>query len=310
MLGVGRDRAAAFRPYRVTVDHTPIAFLAADASPLESRSPVWEAGPGSAGIAAAHGERTHALLTAVRRAAAHDEVVAVYLHWGTEGHACPSPAQRGLASSLAAAGADVVVGSHAHVQQGAGWLGDTYVAYGLGNFLWYHDGVPDTGVLRVRVEDGHVVSDGWAPARIPQIGPPAPVHGRARSAAVARWRSLRGCAQLRPVSDFGGDDERSMAADNSSGFKCRTVAGSQHWSAHAYGAAIDVNLVENPDLHDGSVRPEAGRAFARLVREAGASLPPGAIRADDIVVRAFAEIGWEWGGQWSVPDYQHFSAAP
>jgi poly-gamma-glutamate synthesis protein (capsule biosynthesis protein) len=118
----------------------------------------------------------------------------------------------------------------------------------------------------------------------------------------AHWPIRR----LRPASDFGGDDERSMAADNTSGFNCRLVAGSDRWSAHAYGAAIDVNPVENPDLHNGSVRPAAGRPFARLVRAAGASLPPGTIRAGDIVVEAFAEIGWEWGGTWSSPDYQHF----
>jgi hypothetical protein len=322
VVGVGRDRAAAFTPYRATVDDTRIAFLAADASTRESRSPVWEAGPSSPGIAAARGSRTHALLGAVREAAAHDEVVVVYLHWGVEGHACPSPSQRNLARALAAAGADVVVGSHTHVQQGAGWLGDTYVDYGLGNFLWYHNGAPDTGVLRVRVEDGHVVSDRWVPARIPLIGPPVPVHGRARAEAIARWRSLRGCSGLasrpaasadpreslpaysssvrrigpalqdrmrsthgpgcpvpwsdlrllhvsyvgfddeahtgdivvaaehardvvgvfarlyhvhwpirllRPASDFGGDDERSMAADNTSGFNCRHVAGSDRW---------------------------------------------------------------------------------
>ncbi len=399
VLGVGRDRAAAFTPYRVTVDDTRIAFLAADASTRESSSPAWEAGPSSAGIAAARGSHTHALLGAVRKAAAHDQVVVVYLHWGVEGDACPSPSQRNLARGLAAAGADVVVGSHTHVQQGAGWLGDTYVNYGLGNFLWYRNGVPDTGILRVRVEDGHVMSDRWVPAQIPLIGPPVPVHGRARAEAVARWRSLRACAglapwpasaadpreplpaysssvrgigpalrdrmrstyrpgcpvpwsdlrslrlsyvgfdgeahkgaivvaaehardvvgvfariyrarwpirRLRPASDFGGDDERSMAADNTSGFNCRHVAGSDRWSAHAYGAAIDINPVENPDLHDGTVRPSAGRPFARLVR-AGASLPPGTIRAGDLLVEAFAEIGWEWGGTWSSPDYQHFS---
>jgi hypothetical protein len=400
VVGVGRDRAAAFTPYRVTVDDTRIAFLAADASPREGSSRVWEAGPSTPGIAAARGSRTQALLGAVRKTAFHDEVVVVYLHWGVEGHACPSPSQRNLARALAAAGADVVVGSHTHVQQGAGWLGETYVDYGLGNFLWYHNGVPDAGVLRVRVEDGHVVSDRWVPARIPLIGPPVPVRGRARAEAVARWRSLRACAglasgapssadpggslpsysasvrrigpalrdrmrsthgpgcpvpwsglrslhlsyvgfdgeahtgeivvaaehardvvgvfarlyqarwpirRLRPASDFGGDDERSMAADNTSGYNCRHVAGSDRWSAHAYGAAIDVNPVQNPDLHDGSVRPAAGRPFARLVRAAGASLPPGTIRAGDLVVEAFAEIGWEWGGTWSSPDYQHFS---
>jgi poly-gamma-glutamate synthesis protein (capsule biosynthesis protein) len=399
VIGVGRDRAAAFTPYRVTVGHTRIAFLAADASTREGRSPIWEAGPRSPGIAAARGSRTHALLRAVRTAAAHDEVVVVYLHWGVEGHSCPSPTQRILARGLAAAGADVVVGSHTHVQQAAGWLGNTYVDYGLGNFLWYHNGEPDSGVLRVRIEDGRAVSDHWAPARIPLIGPPAPVHGRTRAEAVARWRSLRDCAglashptssadhrqslpaysssvhridaaqrdrmrsthgrgcpvpwgdlrslhvsyvgfdgeahtgeivvaaahardvigvfarlydarwpirRLRPVSDYGGDDERSMAADNTSGFNCRRVAGSDHWSAHAYGDAIDVNPVENPDLQDGLVRPAAGRPFARLDREEGVSVPTGTIRAGDVVVEAFAAIGWDWGGTWASPDYQHF----
>ena len=32
------------------------------------------------------------------------------------------------------------------------------------------------------------------------------------------------------------------------------------------------------------------------------------VRAGDVVVRAFAEVGWEWGGDWtSSKDYQHFS---
>jgi poly-gamma-glutamate synthesis protein (capsule biosynthesis protein) len=28
-----------------------------------------------------------------------------------------------------------------------------------------------------------------------------------------------------------------------------------------------------------------------------------------VVVRAFAAVGWEWGGTWTDPDYQHFSAS-
>ena len=58
---------------------------------------------------------------------------------------------------LAAAGADVVVGSHSHVVGGAGWSGDTYVSYGLGNFVWYHSRQPDTGVLVLRLDADGVV---------------------------------------------------------------------------------------------------------------------------------------------------------
>ena len=75
---------------------------------------------------------------------------------GRGGPDLPEPGS-GPREALAAAGADVIVGSHAHVQLGSGWLGNTYVNYGLGNFLWYHNDVPETGVLRVRVEDGQVV---------------------------------------------------------------------------------------------------------------------------------------------------------
>ena len=35
---------------------------------------------------------------------------------------------------------------------------------------------------------------------------------------------------------------------------------------------------------------------------------PGMITPDGVVVRAFASIGWTWGGTWSsLKDYQHFS---
>jgi poly-gamma-glutamate synthesis protein (capsule biosynthesis protein) len=120
----------------------------------------------------------------------------------------------------------------------------------------------------------------------------------------ARWPIRR----MRLVDAYGGDDERSMAADNTSGFNCRRVKGSAEWSDHAFGAAIDLNPVQNPYLTPSSVFPPTSRRFAALDRSAGALVPEGTIRSDDVVVRAFAAIGWEWGGSWSVPDYQHFSA--
>jgi hypothetical protein len=122
----------------------------------------------------------------------------------------------------------------------------------------------------------------------------------------ARWPIRR----MRLVDDYGGDDDRSMAANNTSGYNCRRVAGTDSWSAHAYGAAIDVNPVQNPYVTGSSIGPPAGQRFALMDRSAGAHVPAGTIRAGDAVVRAFAHIGWEWGGQWSSPkDYQHFTAA-
>ena len=114
--------------------------------------------------------------------------------------------------------------------------------------------------------------------------------------------------RMRLVDDYGGDDDRSMAADNTSSFNCRTVSGTDHWSDHAFGAAVDVNPLQNPYLHGGEVSPRAGRRYATIDRSAGVRVPSGSIRTGDVVVKAFAAIGWEWGGTWSEPDYQHFSA--
>ena len=65
---------------------------------------------------------------------------------------------------------------------------------------------------------------------------------------------------MRLIDDYGGDDDRSMAANNTSGFNCRRVAGQSSWSAHAYGEAIDLNPVQNPYVRPGSITPPAGGA--------------------------------------------------
>ncbi len=111
--------------------------------------------------------------------------------------------------------------------------------------------------------------------------------------------------RMKPVSAYGGDDNVSMANDNTSGFNCRdaVTGGPAKWSAHAYGEAIDVNTVENPYVLDGEVLPAAGRAYADR-----APYRPGMAVPDGVLVKAFASVGWSWGGVWSEPDYQHFSS--
>jgi hypothetical protein len=112
--------------------------------------------------------------------------------------------------------------------------------------------------------------------------------------------------RMTPVAAFGGSDTRSMAADNTSAFNCRyaVAPGPKRWSVHAFGEAIDVNTVENPYLEGGHVLPPAGRSYLDRTRHR-----PGMAVAGGALVRAFASVGWLWGGRWSAsPDWQHFSA--
>jgi hypothetical protein len=112
--------------------------------------------------------------------------------------------------------------------------------------------------------------------------------------------------RLRPIDAYGGNDERSLAADNTSAFNCRYVVGPgpRRWSQHAYGLAVDVNPVENPYLEGGRVHPRAGRAYLNRSK-----VRPGMAVRGGLLVRAVAAVGWQWGGRWrGTPDYQHFSA--
>jgi hypothetical protein len=109
--------------------------------------------------------------------------------------------------------------------------------------------------------------------------------------------------RIAPIAAFHGSDDASMAADNTSAFNCRQAVGGSGWSEHAYGTAIDVNPVENPYVLGGKALPPAGRRYLDRAR-----VRPGMAVAGGVLVRAFASVGWKWGGRWAgSPDYQHFS---
>lgn len=108
---------------------------------------------------------------------------------------------------------------------------------------------------------------------------------------------------VEPVDRYGGDDQASMRANNTSVFNCRYVAGTTKWSEHAYGRAVDLNPLVNPYVQGTAVDPPEGAPYADRSRT-----DQGMTHADDVAVRAFAAQGWVWGGTWSgSKDYQHFS---
>lgn len=109
-----------------------------------------------------------------------------------------------------------------------------------------------------------------------------------------------------PVSRYGWDDDASMNDDNTSAFNYRTIFGTDIMSRHARGRAIDINPLLNPHYRgDGTIVPKGA------VYQAG---EPGVLVEGDLVVAAFTNAGWIWGGKasegWDISvfghDYQHF----
>ncbi len=142
MIGIGRNAARAFAPYRTVVHGQRIAIIAATQVLDTNLKAAWTATAHQPGLASAYRERV--LIAAVQRARRTSDTVAVYLHWGTETQQCPNTLQPPLARALVRAGSDIVVGAHAHVQLGAGFLGSALVDYGLGNLAFYDTAAPET----------------------------------------------------------------------------------------------------------------------------------------------------------------------
>ena len=109
------------------------------------------------------------------------------------------------------------------------------------------------------------------------------------------------------IDVYGGDDNQSMAANNTSAFNYRTVSGTNKLSNHSYGRAIDINPLYNPYIRtasDGSTlcEPENGAPYINRDEDFTHK-----IDHSDRCYQLFKEHCFTWGGDWrSVKDYQHF----
>ncbi|MBA2718785.1 MAG: CapA family protein [Chloroflexi bacterium] len=127
--GAGTNLAAARKPAILEAHGVKVAFLAYDT--IAGSYTAGTARPGSAKLTAS---AVKADVAAARKAGA--EVVIVFPHWGTEYDATPFRRQQALARAAIDAGADMVIGNHAH------WAGAMEVRtgkpiwYALGNFIF------------------------------------------------------------------------------------------------------------------------------------------------------------------------------
>lgn len=145
--------------------------------------------------------------------------------------------------------------------------------------------------------------------------------------------------RMRLIDDYDADDERSMAANNTSCFNFRMMTGSRtRVSKHGLGMAIDINPLYNPYVKGKTVSPKGGRAYAwnrdkistakasaanrdkistakasAANRDKGSNATPDkskvemVIRKGDACYREFVKRGFRWGGAWTrLKDYQHF----
>jgi hypothetical protein len=206
IVGIGADQTEAFAPATLEAKGLRVAVFGAS-QVYEMTLANWSADEDSPGIASA--APTGRLRRAVEKAAQSHDLVVVFMHWGLDYQTCPDGLSASTAQTLADAGADVVVGGHSHRVNGAGWLDSSYVAYGLGNFVWWRSREPDsrTGVLTLSVDVRAAQREGrrttsvvtgadWTPMLVGTDGIPREPGGADRKRLAGVWKQAAACSGL------------------------------------------------------------------------------------------------------------------
>jgi poly-gamma-glutamate capsule biosynthesis protein CapA/YwtB (metallophosphatase superfamily) len=197
IVGLGTGAAQAYAPWRTEVNGQRIAVIGATQVIDNQLISSWTATDTRGGLASA--KEVDRLVSAVRLARADSDTVVVYLHWGTERVSCPNPQQKELASALRSAGADIIVGGHAHVLLGGGMLDNAFVDFGLGNYFFYATAGnrAESGAVLVQATGRRIDRYQFEPAHIAG-GQARSLTGAAADQAVAAWTALRPCTGLTP----------------------------------------------------------------------------------------------------------------
>jgi len=180
-VGAGRSLGEARAPKVLDASGWRVGFVAVTSAWNQELEPH----PGKERIADDDREALVAAITDARRRGA--ERVIVSHHGGDEYMSEPTSGQRALARAALAAGADVVVGHHAHVVQRVVRIAGKPVLYGLGNLLMRMvTAHPETelGVVARLVFDAGETQVELCPVRAHGLDV-VPVAGRGASAALA-----------------------------------------------------------------------------------------------------------------------------
>ena len=190
-FGGGRDLASAHVPLWIERQGLRIAVLSYN----EYKPRSFEAGADQAGIAWSEDSQVISDIRAARAAGA--DLVIPFMHWGWERELDPNPRQRQLAHTMIDAGADVVVGGHPHVTQGAEYYRGKLIVYSLGNFVF--DGFDQPAekrgwLLRLMLDRKGMLAWETVAAQMDGEGTPYPVPGALTPCGKAGESTVRECA--------------------------------------------------------------------------------------------------------------------
>lgn len=151
-IGAGRNFEEASKPYFVTIGGYKFAFLAGTRAEKNVMTPAATAtDPGTFWC-----YDPSDMVAAIKSVRPEADFVIPIIHFGRENYHTLETAQVESAKAYIDAGADLVVGHHAHVLQGVEIYNGKPIIYNLGNFL-FNEETLDTALFQIVMdESGHM----------------------------------------------------------------------------------------------------------------------------------------------------------
>lgn len=189
-FGGGKNLSEAHAPLWIKAKGLRVAVLGYN----EFKPRSFEAGAKHPGIAWSEDSQVIADIRAARKAGA--DLVIPFMHWGWEREPEPGPRQRDLARRMIDAGADIVVGGHPHVTQGAEIYRGRPIIYSLGNFVFDGFDLPAARrgwILRLSLDKRGVLAWDTREAQMDDEGTPSPASGALTPCGARGDTSIRMC---------------------------------------------------------------------------------------------------------------------
>lgn len=146
-IGAGRDINEASSSYYFIINGYKISFL--NATRAEKYIVTPGASDSSSGVFRCYDNEL--LKKRIKEEKEHSDFVILLIHWGREQYHTLEDVQISTSKEYIDAGADLIVGSHAHVLQGMEIYKDRLIAYNLGDFI-FNNWTTDTGMLNVTIK--------------------------------------------------------------------------------------------------------------------------------------------------------------
>lgn len=147
-IGAGRNIEEAKEPFYYIINGYKIGFVNATRAEKFILTPA--ATETTGGVLRCYDPTT--FINVIKETKQKSDYVIALVHWGKEDSSQLEQVQLDTSKQYIEAGADVIVGTHAHTLQGIDFYQNKAIVYNIGDFIFNHE-TKDTGIFQLKIDD-------------------------------------------------------------------------------------------------------------------------------------------------------------